>query len=69
MEVDMIRRAIAAMLFAGLAVLTFASIANAAGPYANCTQAKADGACNITQDSPYYAAKLDRDGDGIACEC
>jgi hypothetical protein len=35
----------------------------------NCSQAKADGVCNITQDSPYYLAKLDRDDDGIACEC
>jgi hypothetical protein len=25
-------------------------------------------AYNITQDSPYLA-KLDRDGEGIACEC
>jgi hypothetical protein len=46
-----------------------APIAGAAGPYNNCRQAKADGVCNITQDSPCYLAKLDRDGDGIAREC
>jgi hypothetical protein len=33
------------------------------------SQAKADGVCNITTDSPWYSAKLDRDGDGYACEC
>ncbi|MGY4653423.1 hypothetical protein ACVWWN_007219 [Mycobacterium sp. URHB0021] len=46
-----------------------APIAGAAGPYSNCSQAKADGVCNITQDSPNYLAKLDRDSDGVACEC
>ncbi|MDT5185206.1 MAG: hypothetical protein QOI29_3364 [Mycobacterium sp.] len=51
------------------AAIGLAPIAGAAGPYNNCSQAKADGVCNITQDSPYYLAKLDRDDDGIACEC
>ena len=46
-----------------------APIAGATGPYSNCSQAKADGVCNITQDSPNYLAKLDRDSDGVACEC
>jgi hypothetical protein len=51
------------------AAIGLAPIASAAGPYSNCSQAKADGVCNITQDSPNYVAKLDRDSDGIACEC
>ena len=51
----------------GVGVL-LAPVAGAA-PYANCSRAKADGACNIPQDSPYYQAKLDRDGDGVGCEC
>ncbi len=58
----------AAFLIAAAAI-GLAPIANAAGPYNNCSQAKADGVCNIPQDSPYYLPKLDRDGDGIACEC
>ena len=57
----------AALLLA--AAIGLAPIANASGPYSNCSQAKADGVCNITRDSPYYLAKLDRDSDGVACEC
>jgi hypothetical protein len=49
--------------------IALAPIANASGPYSNCSQAKADGVCNINEDSPYYFAKLDRDHDGVACEC
>lgn len=37
-------------------------------PYANCKEAHADGAYNIRKGDPGYRAKLDRDGDGIACE-
>lgn len=36
--------------------------------FANCTEARAAGQENIPASSPYYAAKLDRDKDGIACE-
>jgi hypothetical protein len=61
----MIRIVMAAV---GVGVL-LAPAAQASGPYANCSQAKADGVCNIPQNSPDYQAKLDRDGDGIACEC
>lgn len=45
-----------------------APLAAADPPYANCTEARADGAINMTTDHPGYASKLDRDGDGIACE-
>lgn len=37
--------------------------------WANCTQAKANGECNIPQGSTHYCSKQDRDGDGYACEC
>lgn len=58
-----------AVFLTASAAIGLAPVASAAGPYNNCSQAKADGVCNITQDSPYYMAKLDRDSDGIACEC
>ncbi|MEX5303275.1 excalibur calcium-binding domain-containing protein [Kocuria sabuli] len=39
-----------------------------AGGWANCTEARAAGAAPIYRGSPGYAPKLDRDGDGVACE-
>jgi hypothetical protein len=36
--------------------------------YANCTAARAAGAAPIHRGEPGYSTKLDRDGDGIACE-
>ncbi|MDV8001430.1 excalibur calcium-binding domain-containing protein [Rhodococcus sp. IEGM 1408] len=36
--------------------------------YANCTEVKEAGAAPIYKGSPGYATKLDRDGDGIACD-
>ncbi|WIM89787.1 excalibur calcium-binding domain-containing protein [Candidatus Mycobacterium wuenschmannii] len=42
--------------------------AYAGGPYDNCKQAHADGRYNIPKGDPDYRSKLDRDGDGIACE-
>lgn len=36
--------------------------------YANCSEAKAAGAAPIRRGEPGYAAHLDRDGDGVACE-
>ena len=62
-----IRSFIAAAAF-GVAGIALAPIA-AASPYANCTAARDDGACNIPSTSEYYQAKLDRDQDGIGCEC
>ncbi|MEC4903380.1 excalibur calcium-binding domain-containing protein [Mycobacteroides chelonae] len=44
------------------------SVAQADPPYDNCTQAHQDGAYNIKKGDPGYRTKLDRDGDGIACE-
>lgn len=34
----------------------------------NCTEAYAAGYSNIPKTSPFYAGKLDRDNDGIACD-
>ena len=51
----------------GFTVLA-ASPAAAAPPYANCAAAAAEGVYNIAEGQPGYAAGLDRDGDGVACE-
>ena len=50
-------------------VLTGVPETSMAAPYKNCTQARGDGVCNIPSDSDKYQAKLDRDQDGIGCEC
>jgi hypothetical protein len=42
--------------------------AQAQGPFANCTQARAAGAAPVYRGDPGYADKLDRDGDGVGCE-
>jgi hypothetical protein len=34
----------------------------------NCSQAYAAGYANIPQGDPHYAAALDRDHDGVACD-
>ncbi len=36
--------------------------------YANCSEARAAGAAPLLMGQPGYSAKLDRDGDGVACE-
>lgn len=36
--------------------------------YANCSEVRAAGAAPISQGQPGYSRKLDRDGDGIACD-
>lgn len=36
--------------------------------YPNCTAVRAAGAAPIRRGEPGYSSKLDRDGDGIACE-
>ena len=36
--------------------------------FANCAAARAAGAAPLHRGQPGYAEKLDRDGDGIACE-
>ena len=55
------------------AVVTAAPVATAppacASPYSNCTEAKENDDCDIPDSSDKYDDNLDRDGDGIACEC
>jgi hypothetical protein len=36
--------------------------------YKNCDEARADGNAPIRKGDDGYSSKLDRDGDGIACE-
>ncbi|MEV5032386.1 excalibur calcium-binding domain-containing protein [Sphingobium sp. LMC3-1-1.1] len=36
--------------------------------YANCSHARAAGAAPIMADEAGYSRRLDRDGDGVACE-
>ncbi|MEU2494507.1 excalibur calcium-binding domain-containing protein [Streptomyces sp. NPDC007883] len=36
--------------------------------YRNCDAAKAAGAAAIRRGEPGYAKRLDRDGDGVACD-
>lgn len=36
--------------------------------YANCTEARAAGAAPLHKGDPGYSKKLDRDGNGVACE-
>ena len=67
----MIRRLLAAVAalgaIAGLGVVV-ARVASAGPPYATCKDAAKDVRYNIPQNDPAYSPKLDRDGDGIACE-
>ena len=53
---------------AGTAVAAAAPGPLAGPPYRNCKEAHADGRYNIPRDDPAYSPKLDRDGDGLACE-
>ncbi|WP_245581035.1 excalibur calcium-binding domain-containing protein [Paenibacillus ginsengihumi] len=36
--------------------------------YANCTEARKAGVAPLRKGDPGYSKKLDRDGNGIACE-
>lgn len=42
--------------------------AAASAYYPNCAAARAAGAAPIYRGEPGYSGKLDRDGDGVACE-
>ena len=68
----MTSRILRAALTAGVAALGVALVpapaASADPPYKNCKEAHADGRYNIPKGDPAYSSKLDRDGDGIACE-
>ena len=61
-----------ASTFAAIAIGSAApAIANPLplAPYSNCTEAKQNGDCDIPSSSDKYQSKLDRDGDGLGCEC
>lgn len=45
-----------------------AAPASASTYYANCSAVRAAGAAPLYAGSPGYSSKLDRDGDGVACE-
>lgn len=63
---------IAAALFAGIAIGSAAPAIAAPvpqAPYKNCTEARNNNDCNIPSSSDKYQSKLDRDGDGVGCEC
>jgi len=64
----LVRAALLGFALGGISAAAPSVIANAI-PYSNCSEAEANGDCNIPSDSPYYQAKLDRDQDGIGCEC
>ncbi len=38
------------------------------GPFASCAEARAAGKAPLYRGDPGYSTKLDRDGDGVACE-
>lgn len=57
--------AVVAAVGVGVAV---APVAVAGPPYKNCTEAHKDGRYNMPKGDDAYQSKLDRDGDGIACE-
>ncbi len=44
------------------------SSSGGAAYYPNCSAARAAGAAPLSTGQPGYSAKLDRDGDGVACE-
>jgi hypothetical protein len=57
-----------ALLLAAAAV-GIAAPPQAQASFPNCSAAKEAGFCDIPEGDPNYSADLDRDQDGIACEC
>jgi hypothetical protein len=64
----MIRLLIVAASVAAAAAVGLAPIAQASGPYRNCTEAHQDGRWDIPVGDPDYWPAGDRDNDGLACE-
>ena len=64
----MIRRFFVGALLAGATAIGVAPAALADRPYANCTEAHADGAYDIPEGDPAYWDGGDRDQDGYACD-
>jgi hypothetical protein len=64
----MFRVLVASVFVCLAAAIGAAPLAQASGPYANCTQAHKDGRWDIPVGDPDYWDGGDRDHDGIACE-
>lgn len=47
---------------------SYRSYGGGGGYYSNCSQARAAGAAPIREGEAGYSRRLDRDGDGVACE-
>jgi hypothetical protein len=60
---------LAAMVSVGVVSGPVMPVAHAEAPYRNCTEARNNGDCDIPSSSDKYQTKLDRDRDGIGCEC
>jgi hypothetical protein len=59
---------VTAIALGAVLLIPAAPAAEAGPPYQNCDEARADGAAPIQKGDPGYSSKLDRDGDGVACE-
>lgn len=57
---------VAAIAVAGL--VTPVTVASADPSYKNCTEVRKAGKAPLLKGDPGYSSKLDRDGDGVACE-
>ncbi|OFB43736.1 hypothetical protein BA059_03190 [Mycolicibacterium sp. (ex Dasyatis americana)] len=57
-----------ALILTSAAATSSLLAAPVAGAYPNCAAARAAGAAPIYAGQPGYSSKLDRDGDGVACE-
>lgn len=59
---------VAMALLAGAVSIGLSPVAQAVRPYANCTEAHADGRYDIPESDPAYWDGGDRDQDGFACD-
>lgn len=66
-EIMIYKLAVAALLV-GAVSIAVPAVAQAERPYANCTEARADGRSDIPQTDPAYWDGGDRDHDGFACD-
>lgn len=60
-------KALATVICMAAALFVISPSAQAA-PFSSCSQAEAAGAAPLYTGQPGYSSKLDRDGDGVACE-
>lgn len=56
-------------LILGAPLAVVSAVPAQASPYQNCTEARKSNDCDIPSSSDKYQSKLDRDGDGVGCEC